>query len=242
MKIDQDLCTACQSCVPYCPMGAIVERNDQIVIDDDECVECEICQRAGVCATDALFMEELAWPRVLRSQFSNPLITHPDTQVPGRGTEEMKTNDVTGRFKPGRAGMAAELGRPGLGSRFRDVEKVAMAVARLGVTFEPHNPVTFLMTDKLTGKLREDVLDEKVLSAIVEFEIQVDRVDQALLALKEAAAQIDTVFSVDLASRTAGDQSHPAAVKARAAGLCPSENGKTCVGLGRPLFREGEQS
>ena len=65
-------------------------------------------------------------------------------------------------------GIAIEMGRPGTGTRFYDVEKVAMAVAKVGVHFEPHNPVTKLMIDETTGKMKDDVLNEKVLSAIVD--------------------------------------------------------------------------
>ena len=49
------------------------------MIDQDDCVECEICQRSGVCPEEV--MPHLEWPRVLRNRFSNPLVTHPDTQV-----------------------------------------------------------------------------------------------------------------------------------------------------------------
>ena len=55
---------------------------------------------------------------------ATPLKIHPETRIPGRGTEEMKTNEVTGRYRRGMYGMAFELGRPGVGARFHDVEKV----------------------------------------------------------------------------------------------------------------------
>ena len=80
----------------------------------------------------------------------------------------MKTNDVTGRFPFGFAGVAVEMGRPGVSTSFRDLQTVAMAIARLGVEFEPANPVTELMADRKAGKIREEVLDERVLSAILE--------------------------------------------------------------------------
>lgn len=240
MYVDQDLCTQCQSCIPYCPMRAIRydESAEQVVIDLDECVECEICARSGVCPNDALVMQELEWPRILRNQFSNPLVPHPNTGVPGRGTEEMKTNEVTGRFKRGRAGIAIEMGRPGTGTRFYDVEKVAMAVASVGVEFEPHNPVTHLMVDKTTGKMRDDVLNEKALSAIIEFDIPQSKIKAVLEKLKEVEKEINTVFSLDLACRLEEDGSNPAVALAEEAGYRPSINGKTNVGLGRPLAKE----
>ena len=45
----------------------------------------------------------------------------------GRGTDEIKMNDVTGRLRRGDAGLLVEMGRPGVGAYFRDIEKVAMA-------------------------------------------------------------------------------------------------------------------
>lgn len=239
MLIDKEKCIKCGMCIPYCPMGCISKTEEGVVINTDECVECEICRNAKVCPRDALYMPKLEFPRTLRSQFSNPLIPHPDTGVPGRGTEEMKTNDVTGRFKRGKAGIAIELGRPGTGTRLRDVQTIAMAVAPYAKNgFEPHNPVTVLMVDKKTGKLRDDVLDEKTLSAIVELEVDQTDVLPVFDALKEAQKNISTVFSVDLACLLEPDESCPAAIIAAEAGYKLSLNGKTNVGLGRPLFKE----
>jgi len=233
MYIDKEICIQCGNCIPYCPMRAIYEESGEIAINDNECVECEICKNAGVCPTDALTMQELKWPRILRNQFSNPLVAHPDTGVPGRGTEEMKTNDVTDRFKRGQAGMAIEMGRPGTGTRFMDVEKVAMAVAEVGVNFEPHNPVTSLMVNKSTGKLKEEVLNEKALSAIIEFDLPQAKIVPVLTKLKEVIPQINTVFSLDLACRLEEDGTNPTYKLALDAGFIPSVNGKTNVGLGK---------
>lgn len=235
MKVNIGACIGCGECLPYCPMGALRLDGDHAKVEKDECVECNICYNSRICPVDALEKEELQWPREVRSVFSDPLQSHSSTGVPGRGTEEMKTNDVTGRFGPGHAGIAVELGRPGIGARFRDVEKVAMAVAKLGVRFEEKNPVTILMVDRSTGKLREDVLNEKVLSAIVEFDIPVDRVPEVLAILRDVSLDIDTVFSLDLACRVDERNLVPAAELARKVGFEPSINGKTNVGLGRPL-------
>jgi hypothetical protein len=80
----------------------------------------------------------------------------------------VKTNDVTGRVKEGEAGFVIEFGRPGVGARFREIQEMTRALAAVGVEFESKNPVTSLMTDRRRGLIREDILDEKVLSAIVE--------------------------------------------------------------------------
>jgi hypothetical protein len=233
MLIDEQSCSGCGECVPYCVVGAIsLDDGDGIArVDLDGCVECSACVRAGVCATDSFYQQELEWPRVLRAQFSDPLGVHPKTGIPGRGTEEIKTNDVTDRVRPGYAGMAVELGRPSVGARLADVEKVAMALSRIGVEHEPKNPVTFLMTDTSTGKLQDEVLGEKVLSGIVEFIVPQSRVVEVLGALREVAPTLDTVFSVDLAVRYEPDGSAPIAKIVEEAGFPLSINGKTNVGM-----------
>jgi NAD-dependent dihydropyrimidine dehydrogenase PreA subunit len=240
MFVDQDKCIQCQMCIPYCPMEAIAynEETGRVEIDQEACVECEICRNSN-CPTDALTMPELEWPRVLRQRFSNPLITHPNTNVPGRGTEEMKTNEVTGRFKRGRVGVAIEMGRPGTGVKFSDVEKVAMAVASAGdVNFEPQNPVTGLMSDVKTGKLRDDVLEVRSLSAIIEFEIPNEKLATVLEKLQEVTPEINTVYSLDLCTRVNEDGTVPILEVVKEAGYTPYSNGKTNVGLGRPLAKE----
>jgi NAD-dependent dihydropyrimidine dehydrogenase PreA subunit len=243
MRIDENKCTGCLKCVPYCPMAAIakVPGRRLATIDEDECVECGVCLRASVCSSEALYQQELEWPRALRATFSDPRTEHKETGVPGRGTEEMKTNDVTGRFAPGRVGMAAELGRPGTGARFYDVEKVAMAIAGLGLALEPKNPVTMLMPDPTTGKIREDALNEKVLSAIVEFDAELEQVPTIVATLNEVAKEVDTVFSVDLISLVDPDGTIPVE-KLDWASLSRklSINGKFNLGMGRPRAKSLE--
>ncbi len=240
MIIDKGSCIGCRLCQPYCPMGCITYDENQGLcsIDLDECVECGICLIPQACPTEALQQQPLDPVRELRQAFSNPLIPHKTTSVPGRGTEEIKTNDVTGRLKRGHAGVAVELGRPGTGTRFSDVEKVAMAVAPVGVTFEPHNPVTALMRDISTGKMHDKILSEKVLSAIVEFDVPISKLEKALLAIRNVAPSLETVFSLDLACRMDGNNAVPTVAIAQKAGFVPSLNGKTNVGLGRPLAKE----
>lgn len=227
-------CVGCGACVQACPTGALSPRPGRAVstIDQDKCVECEVCGRAAVCAADALHMPELQWPRSLRGAFSNPFTVH-KTGIPGRGTEEMKTNDVTHRFERGEFGVGIEMGRPGVSASFRDVEKVAMAIAGTGVEFETENPVTSLMVDLNTGRMDPEVLDERVLSAIIEFKIDPDGLKRVLQVLKEVAPELETVFSLAVTSRADANGSVPTREIGEAAGYAPRINGKTNVGLGR---------
>jgi len=243
MIIDKETCIGCEDCHPYCPVGAISsvewESGNVSEIDQTECVECGACfERSGVCPVDAIYMPKLEWPRSVREPFSNPDVKHPSTTGQGRGTEEMKTNEVTGRYTRGIAGIAIEMGRPGIGTSFRDLQTVAMTLAELGVEFEPNNPVAALMVDKETGKISEDVLNEKVLSAILEFKVNTEQVKEVLETIKDVATRIDTVFSLDLISRVDPDGTIPVIAIAKEAGFSPRPNTKTNVGLGRPRFEE----
>lgn len=233
MKIDKERCINCRSCMDYCPVGAIKSADGGIYIDQDLCVECAVCLKSGACGQDTLYQPELGWPRILRSQFSDPLVSHPATEIRGRGTAEMKTNDVTGRFREGEVGFAIEMGRPGISTSFADVEKIAAALAGR-VEFEPLNPVTALL-DTETGKFKESsVRMERSLSAIIECKTTEDRGLEVLNLLKEASEEIDTVFSLCVINRCV-DGVPPFKAVMEAAGFTPRINGKTNVGLGRPL-------
>lgn len=238
MKIDPELCIACEACLPYCPMGAIIIQGDTVTIDEDECVECGVCFRAEVCPVDAFVEEVHEWPRSARAAFSNPLIVHKETRVPGRGTEEAKTTDVTGRFKRGFVGITAEMGRPSVGVRFYDVEKVAQAMAKTGVEFAHDNPVTFLMVDKRTGKLNDEILNEKACSAMIESITTVENIPTVIKAIREAAAQIESVFTLTISTKLEADGSALCEKPLKELNVPLYINGKVNVGLGRPLFKE----
>lgn len=238
MQIDAKKCVGCGQCRPFCTMGVIhFTRSGKgtkvhCTIDEDECVDCGICYRAKVCPVEALHQPLHGWPRSIRGTFSNPLAEHKETRVPGRGTEEMKTNDITNRYKRGYAGMAAEMGRPGTGARMRDAEKVFKALAKLGVEFETNNPLTGLLKDKDTGEMNPEVLNEKVLSAIIEMIIPLDKVITVLETMERVAEEINTVFSIDLVARSDEDLSVPTARIMRENNKWFSMNGKINLGLG----------
>ena len=264
MLINPRKCVACGNCVPVCPMGAIYLEAGLAEVNQDECVECSTCYRflpsEGLpaalvrlarraiallrlrfdqpldrCPTGALEPPDLEWPRSLRRAFSDPLVVHDDTGLAGRGTEEIKTNDLTGRIGEGEAGMVIDLGRPGIGVHFHDIQKVTMALAALGTEFEPDNPVTLLMEDRATGRLKSEILQEKVLSAIIEFKTTLDRLPQYFQAIDEVEGELDTVICIGVSSRCGPDGAVPHQAVCREEGLVLSVNGKTNLGLGRPV-------
>lgn len=231
-------------------------------INDDECVECYSCfnglsqehlnptmvrtvrklfsmmrlrfePEPDVCPTAAFEPDKLEWPRMVRRAFSDPRVPHESTGIQGRGTEEVKTNDVSGRVKVGEVGFTVEFGRPGLGARFYEIEKMSTALAKLGVSFEKKNPVTSLMSDTATGKIREDILNEKVLSAILELKTTVDRTEEIIRAIWEVEKQIDTVVTIGVGTRCdAEGDDHVVAPMLEKLGY-KLNRAKTNAGLGR---------
>lgn len=242
MKINQKKCIQCEQCLPYCPVEAIIKNEEIIEVDYDECVECNICYYSNVCPVDAFEPADLEDElRAFRNTFSDPLQTHKDTNVLGRGTEEMKTNDVTGNFKPGYVGVGIELGRPGTGTRFYDVQKVARTCAQYNVKFAKENPVTTIMKNKNTGEMEEKYLNEKTLSAIVEFTLPIEELEDLLKSLEQVAKEVETVFSLEVISKVINEKEIPGLEKAKKYGYDVYPNGKVNVGLGRPRynFEEG---
>lgn len=239
MLVQAQNCIGCENCLPFCTAGAIsMNLNTSVaVIDEDLCVECGVCYRNDVCPQGAFEREKLSWPRVVRAHYSDPTAAHPDTGIQGRGTVEMKTNDITGRYREGEVGFGVELGRPGVGTTMRDVEKVAMSVAPLGITWEAQgNPTCYLMENLSTGKLRDDVLNERVLSAILEFKAPSDKLETILSALKEVSLSIDTVFSVSMITKVSEDGRILNVEIVEQLGYSVYSNPKVNVGLGKPLF------
>lgn len=231
-------------------------------INRDECVECYACYNGlskehlnptmvrtmrsvfkalrlrfdpepDVCPTSAFEPDELSWPRVVRRAFSDPRVPHESTGVEGRGTEEVKTNDVSGRVKVGEVGFTIEFGRPGVGVRFRDIQKMCWALAKAGVSFEKKNPITSLMSDVATGTLREDILDEKVMSAIVEIKTNVERTEEIVRLVWDVEKQVDTVVALGVGTRcdAEGEDTVVAPILEKLG--YKLERAKTNIGLGR---------
>jgi ferredoxin len=241
--------------------------TNRSTINRDECVECYACfnglsqehlnptlvrgmrnvlklfrirfdPEPDVCPTAAFEPDELQWPRLLRRAFSDPTVPHESTGVKGRGTEEVKTNDVTARCAYGEVNFTIEFGRPGVGARFWEVQKMTQALARAGVPFEKKNPVTALMSDIATGTLPDDVLNEKVLSCIVEIKVPIERAEEIIRLVKQVEGQISTVVALGVGTRCENDGDERKVIEIlHRLGYNP-QRAKTNSGLGRITNRE----
>ena len=231
-------------------------------IDADECVECYACYNGlsqehlnptlvravrrvlkwarirfdpepDVCPTAAFEPDELTWPRVVRRAFSDPRVPHESTGVEGRGTEEVKTNDVSGRVQTGEVGFTIEFGRPAVGVRLSEVQEMCFALARAGVAFEKKNPITSLMSDVSTGTIRPDILGEKLMSAIVEIKVPVSRAEEIIRLVWEVEKKLDTVVALGVGVRcdAEGEDEIVEPILARLG--YKLERAKTNIGLGR---------
>jgi hypothetical protein len=231
-------------------------------IDRDECVECYACYNGlsqehlnptmvrairkvftfmrvrfdpepDVCPTAAFEPDELVWPRTVRRAFSDPRVPHESTGVEGRGTEEVKTNDVSGRVRAGEVGFTIEFGRPGVGVRVREIQEMCWALAGAGVAFEKKNPVTSLMSDVATGTIREDILGEKLMSAIVEIKVPAERTEEIIRLVWDVEKKLDTVVAIGAGARCddQGEENVVGPILERLG--YKLERAKTNIGLGR---------
>jgi|LSQX01.3.fsa_nt_gb NAD-dependent dihydropyrimidine dehydrogenase PreA subunit len=238
MKVDQEKCIGCGICIPYCPANAISIVDKVAVIDQEKCFECGNCIRNRVvkCPTKAFYepKENVEGIRSFRRFFSDPATTHKSTGIPGRGTEEVKTNDVTGRVCRGEIGIAIELGRPYVGTTGKDIEKVCTTLTKYGVVFEENNPLIVLMSNADTGEIKEEFINEVYISAIVEFGVSIEKAKEILEVIKELSNEIDTVFSLDLISCFNDDMTVPVLQILEGLDIKPRMNAKINLGMGRP--------
>ena len=242
MIIDQQTCIGCGECVFTCTVDAIRLDDETAVIHREMCVECGNCLRIAECPTGALQQDELTWPRVVRKYFSDNQQQWPDelrfSTGFGRGTDECKTNDRSGRFRRGQVGVLIEVGRPGVTTDFHNVEIIIRALKKAGAEMEEKSPLTALLQDKEKGILREDIKNERVLSCIIESKVKLDQLEKAIEAVKQVSTEIDTVFSFSLVTRMENGFQSPIEPVLHKTGLQARPNAKINLGLGRPLCED----
>ncbi len=236
--IDEEKCTGCRTCQTYCTVDAILFENKKCHIDPALCTECYVCLRMEVCPEGAIVAEDLVgFCKQFQHVISDPVETHGVTGVTGRGTEEVKTNDVSGRVKKGFVGISIDMGRPGMGVYLRDAEKVAMACAAAGFKLAPQeeSPLAALMPDDRTGKLVDECLDYRLLSVIIEGRCEEEKAKDVFRALLKVEKEIDTVFSLGLISRVDENGSCKALTYLDELGIPQPHRGKVNPGMGKPL-------
>lgn len=238
MRINEQKCLGCGRCTDYCMLGCITRDGKKVSINEDECVDCGVCLRAGVCAADAIYMpeENFEYPRAVRMQFSDPGVQHPALKAWGRGTEEAKTNDVTGKFAHGEYGLLLEFGRPCTGTRFTEVEKVTTAMRKLNIPILKDNPLYGLLEEDGSGRFKKEFVNEKVLSAILELRIEEKDLEYIITTILKLLEDVDTVVSVGLVTRYGENGTLPVIDKLAAMNIPVRPNAKINVGLGRPLI------
>jgi Pyruvate/2-oxoacid:ferredoxin oxidoreductase delta subunit len=233
--IDDELCIGCRQCVSLCPMNAISVADGKARIDPAECAECGVCTRSRLCRTRAIRSGNLAWPRTLRALFSNPLAKFKGTQVYGRGTEESKTNDSQNIYPRGTIGVIIELGRPVLGTRLVDAERVVKKFAAHGYHIVDNNPVKSLIDDPKTGAMKPEILQERVISCLVEFVVPESAADELTTMIGELADEVETVFNVCVALQ-ADEEGRPRLQAVFGADIHSIPNVKVNLGLARGVL------
>jgi hypothetical protein len=238
--VNRDECVECYACFNGLSQEHLNPTLVRLMRKVLQAIRVRFDPEPDVCPTAAFEPEELVWPRVVRRAFSDPRVPHESTGIEGRGTEEVKTNDVSGRVGVGEVGFTIEFGRPGVGVWMREIQQMCLRLGAAGVSFEKRNPITSLMTDVGSGTLREDILGEKVMSAIVEIKVPVERTEEIVRLVWEVEKELDTVVALGVGTRCGADgEDHVLAPILERLGY-KLERAKTNTGLGRITNRPAE--
>jgi hypothetical protein len=89
------------------------------------------------------------------------------------------------------------------------------------------------MSDVANGTIREDIMNEKVLSAIIEIKVPVERAEEIIRLVWDVEKQIDTVVALGVGARCDDDgEENVVAPILEKLGYHP-QRAKTNIGLGR---------
>jgi hypothetical protein len=96
------------------------------------------------------------------------------------------------------------------------------------------------MTDVGSGHIREDILDEKVLSAILEITVPVERTEDIIRTVWEVEKRIDTIVVLGVGTRCDADGEERVVAPILEKLGYKLRRAKTNIGLGRTVIRELE--
>src|SRR6266852_4462162 len=122
----------------------------------------------------------------------------------------------------------------------REIQQLCWRLGAAGVSFESRNPITSLMTDVRSGTMREDILGEKVMSAIVEIKVPVERTEEIVRVVWEAEKELDTVVALGVGTRCDPDGEDQVVAPILERLGYKLERAKTNTGLGRITNRPKE--
>jgi hypothetical protein len=81
------------------------------------------------------------------------------------------------------------------------VQHITKSLADAGVEFEEKNPVTSLMADTEQGLLNPEILNEKVMSVIIEFNTAEADIVETLELLRKVSKEIPSIMAIGLSVR-----------------------------------------
>ena len=119
-----------------------------------------------------------------------------------------------------------------------ELEKVLLALVKMDVELEHDNAVFALLEEPFTGRMKPEFRNEKVLSAILEFKVRDQQLEDLVRELLPILAEVDTVVSWGLATRFAKDGTLAVRYRLKALEIPVRPNAKINMGSGRPIAEE----